>query len=105
MSEQLDRIERVLDNLVTNQINERESRLALREDLEILYQTVRQSTEITDRAINQLTAQVDRVTIQVERLSDDARQDREQMRVMQSEIQQIWQYLLSQSGNGHGGDR
>jgi len=42
----------------------------------------------------------------------NADHDREQMsimqaeiRVMQSEIQQIWQYLVGQQGNGHGGDR
>jgi len=112
MSERLDRIERMLDNLATNQINERESRLSLREDLEILYQVVRQSGENTDRAINHLTEQVDNLTgrvdnltVAVEHLVENAQQDREQMRIMQAEIQQIWEYLIGQKTNGYGGDR
>jgi uncharacterized protein YceH (UPF0502 family) len=112
MTERLDRIERMLDNLATNQINERESRLSLREDLEILYQVVRQSGENTDRAINHLTEQVDNLTgrvdnltVAVEHLVENAQQDREQMRIMQAEIQQIWEYLMGQKTNGYGGDR
>ena len=112
MTERLDRIERILDNLATNQINERESRLSLREDLEILYQVVRQSGENTDRAINHLTEQVDNLTgrvdnltVAVEHLVENAQQDREQMRIMQAEIQQIWEYLMGQKTNGYGGDR
>jgi len=105
MTERLDRIERILDNLATNQINERESRLSLREDLEILYQVVRQSGENTDRAINHLTEQVDNLTVAVEHLVENAQQDREQMRIMQAEIQQIWEYLVGQKTNGYGGDR
>jgi len=119
MSERLDRIERILDNLATNQINERESRLSLREDLEILYQVVRQSGENTDRAINRLTEQVDNLAEQVDRLTgrvdnltgavehlvENAQQDREQMRIMQAEIEQIWEYLMGQKTNGYGGDR
>jgi uncharacterized protein YceH (UPF0502 family) len=112
MTERLDRIERILDNLATNQINERESRLSLREDLEILYQVVRQSGENTDRAINHLTEQVDNLTgrvdnltVAVEHLVENAQQDREQMRIIQAEIQQIWEYLMGQKTNGYGGDR
>jgi peptidoglycan hydrolase CwlO-like protein len=126
MTERLDRIERILDNLATNQINERESRLSLREDLEILYQVVRQSGENTDRAINHLTEQVnnlaeqvnnlaeqvdsltgrvDNLTGAVEHLVENAQQDREQMRIMQAEIEQIWEYLMGQKTNGYGGDR
>lgn len=112
MTERLDRIERMLDNLATNQINERESRLSLREDLEILYQVVRQSGENTDRAINHLTEQVDNLTgrvdnltVAVEHLVENAQQDREQMRIIQAEIQQIWEYLMGQKTNGYGGDR
>jgi len=88
MSERLDRIERILDNLATNQINERESRLALREDLEILYQTVRQSAETTDRAISQLTTAI-------EHLAENSQEDR-------AEIRRIWEYLMAQGKNGHG---
>jgi chaperonin cofactor prefoldin len=77
----------------------------LREDLEILYQVVRQSGENTDRAINHLTERVDNLTVAVEHLVENAQQDREQMRIMQAEIQQIWEYLMGEKTNGYGGDR
>jgi len=100
----LDRIERVLDTLVSNQATEREARLALREDLEILYQTVQRSGENTDRAISQLTERVGQLTQDLNaniedlvgmigQLAQEAAQDK-------AEIRRIWQYLLRQAGNG-----
>lgn len=62
MTERLDRIERALDILASNQVAERESRLSMREDLEILYQTVQLSVQNTDRAITQLTQQFEQLT-------------------------------------------
>lgn len=62
MTERLDRIERTLDILASNQVAERESRLSMREDLEILYQTVQLSAENTDRGITQLTQRFEQLT-------------------------------------------
>ena len=110
----LDRIDRALDTLASNQVAEREARLALREDLEILYQAVQLSEGSTDRAISQLTERVDQLTERVNQLTqglttsvqdlvgmigqlaNDAAQDR-------AETRRIWEYLLYQSGNGSSG--
>ena len=78
-----------------NQINERESRLALREDLEILYQTVRQSAETTDRAIAEITTAIAQLTTTIEHLAENSQEDR-------TEIRRIWEYLMAQGKNGHG---
>lgn len=116
----LDRIERILDTLATNQINEREARLAQREDLEILYQTIRlvgEGTDANTEAISRLTDQmsglaeaqqrmetsVDQLAALMVRFVETAEADRAAIREMQAEVQQIWQYLLSQQGNGHQG--
>ena len=45
MTERLDRIERMLESLAANQIEERDRRLELREDIEILFQAQVQSQE------------------------------------------------------------
>ncbi|MCL1472665.1 hypothetical protein [Argonema antarcticum] len=87
--QRLDRIERILDNMATNLINERDARLAQREDLEEFYQTVRRWAESTDSAIN--------------RLVENAEADRAAIREMQAEVTQVWQYLLSQRPNGSSG--
>jgi chromosome segregation ATPase len=100
----LDRIERVLEGLLSNQATEREAREALRADLGILTQTVQRSGENTDRAISQLTERVGQLAqdltasvadlVQMmSSLANDAAQDK-------AEIRRIWQYLLRQAGNG-----
>ncbi len=48
MTDRLDRIERMLESLAANQIEEREARVDFREDLEILYQTIRQAGEAAE---------------------------------------------------------
>ncbi|MFB2970802.1 hypothetical protein ACE1CD_17670 [Aerosakkonema sp. BLCC-F183] len=123
----LDRIERVLDNLVTNQLNERDARLAQREDLEILYQTIQQIGEGVNanreaisemreaisemrEAISEMKeseqnmqSAVSNLTVTMLQFAQNAEADRAAMRQMQAEIQQIWQYLLSQRSNGSSG--
>ncbi|MCL1473141.1 hypothetical protein [Argonema antarcticum] len=86
-SNRLDRIERILDTLATNQVNERDARLAMREDLEILYQTV----QLTDRAINELirNAEADRAAI---------RELQTEVKGIQTENQRILEFLFGQQG-------
>lgn len=50
-----------------------------------------------------LTNRVDNLTTAVTQLVTNAEADRAVMRQMQAEIQQIWQYLLSQRPNGQQG--
>ena len=97
----LDRIERVLDALATNLGNEREARLAFREDIEITYQIARHSAEAVDRMVESqqaLQASVDSLSHSVAQLVENAEADR-------AETRRIWEYLESQQrhqGNGHG---
>jgi methyl-accepting chemotaxis protein len=56
--QRLDRIERSLDVLASNQIAERESRLQLHDDLEILFQVVQR----TDRSVDLLADRFGEVT-------------------------------------------
>lgn len=102
--QRLDRIERSLDVLAGNQVAERESRLQLHDDLELLYQIVQQ----TDRSVNSLSGRLDQLTTKVDQLTDNQAQmtqlfiqsvqRNEQDR---AEIRRIWEYLLSQQSNGH----
>jgi hypothetical protein len=55
----LDRVERMLENLANNQIQEREARVTFREDLESFYQSVRQQAEMSDRAHYSLRAELE----------------------------------------------
>lgn len=103
--QRLDRIERSLDVLASNQVAERESRLQLHEDLEILYQIVQR----TDSSVNLLAERLDYLANQVDSLRQSVAQsvqasdaDRAIMRDNQTEIRRIWEYLLSQQSNGHG---
>lgn len=82
MTERLDRIERMIESLAANQIEEREQRLALREDIEILFRSQQQSQENwelrqqqaqedwearhrqTQAAIEAVTAQISALTAQ-----------------------------------------
>jgi CII-binding regulator of phage lambda lysogenization HflD len=129
--QRLDRIERVLETLASNQVAERDARLAMREDLELLYQTVRLSGENTDTAIAQLTQRIDRLSEQMELLGENTNtaiahltervdlltedfrasvqdlvgmiaQLAEDAERERAEIRQIWEYLLRVSGNGKG---
>lgn len=88
--QRLDRIERILDTLASNQITEREDRLAVREDLEILSQTVQRSVENTDRAISQLTqnlnSSIQDLTGIMVQFAHDAEADRAVMREIQTEV-------------------
>jgi chromosome segregation ATPase len=103
-----DRTQRQLDTLAANQINERDERLSLKEDLEILFQTVRQ----TDRTVAQLTDKVDGLTNsvvglseQLEQQAQQAEQDRSQAAIDRSEfrstVTQLLQ-VLTQQMNGNG---
>ncbi|HIK53809.1 MAG TPA: hypothetical protein IGS37_01290 [Synechococcales cyanobacterium M55_K2018_004] len=71
-TDRLDRIERMLEALATNQIEERERRLAFREDLELLYQRQQQ----TQVQLDALSERQDRTQAQLDALSE--RQDRTQ---------------------------
>ncbi|MEG3879304.1 hypothetical protein QT972_18285 [Microcoleus sp. herbarium7] len=118
--QRLDSIERSLEALAANQVAERDSRLQLHDDLEILYQIVQRTDrsvdlladrfgEVTDK-FNQLTGRVDQLTTKVDRLTDNqiqmtqlfvqSVQRGEQDR---AEIRRIWEYLLGQQQNGNGG--
>jgi methyl-accepting chemotaxis protein len=124
--QRLDSIERSLEALAGNQVAERESRLQLHDDLEVLYQIVQRTDrsvdlladrfgEVTDKFV-QLTDKVDQLTTNVDRLTDNQaqmtqlfiqsvqrnEQDRAIIRDNQTEIRRIWEYLLSQQSNGHG---
>lgn len=65
-----------------------------------------QTTALTNR-IDRLTEVVAQQAAStnraLDRLVENAEADRSAMRQMQAEIQQIWQYLLSQRPNGHQG--
>lgn len=125
--QRLDRIERSLEALAGNQVAERDSRLKLHDDLEILYQIVQRTDrsvdlladrfgEVTDKFV-QLTERLDQLTTKVDRLTDNQsrltqlfvqsvqlrEQDQAIVRDNQTEIRRIWEYLLSQQSNGHGG--
>lgn len=96
------RFDQSLDALAGNQAEERDKRLELREDLEILYQTVQQTstnveqlTERVDQLTQNLNASVQDLVGTIGRLADDAALDR-------AEMQRIWNYLLHQSRNGNG---
>lgn len=104
----LDRIERVLDALASNFANEMDARLALREDIEIVYQIAKHSAETADRtteAVDRmvesqqaLQSSVDSLSRSVAQLVENAESDRRETR-------RIWEYLESQQrhqGNGHG---
>lgn len=120
----LDRIERVLDNLATNQLNEMDARLAQREDLEIFYRTLQQVAENSEaerqqsnRNIATLAGHLDRLTVSVSQLTGKTDQLVEGQQVLQTgldslarqvvrlvenaeadraETRRIWEYLESQ---------
>ena len=96
--QRLDSIERSLEALAGNQVAERESRLQLHDDLEILYQIVQRTDrsvdlladrfgEVTDKFVqltdkvdqltgkfDQLTGRVDQLTTNVDRLTNNQAQ-------------------------------
>jgi hypothetical protein len=97
-NQRLDRIERILDILSANQVAERDSRLELRDDLEILFQTVQQSTETTDRAIRSLTEQVNQLAGLMTEFARNAEADRAILRGIQTENRRILDHLFGQQG-------
>lgn len=62
-----------------------------------LARTVDQLTETVD----QLTGDVGLITDLMSQMVSHAQEDRARIREIQEDNQRIWQYLLSQSGNGH----
>jgi chromosome segregation ATPase len=89
--QRLDSIERSLEALAGNQVAERESRLRLHDDLEVLYQIVQRTDrsvdlladrfgEVTDKFVqltdkfDQLTGRVDQLTTNVDRLTNNQAQ-------------------------------
>lgn len=124
MTEQrLDRIERMLDTMATNLINERDARVAMREDNDEFYHTVqRWSEEIsssvnqlveharrTDDAINRLTESARETNDVIRRLTENAEADRAAIREIQTQVQgiqtenrRILDYLFGQRQNGNG---
>lgn len=89
--QRLDSIERSLEALAGNQVAERDSRLRLHDDLEILYQIVQRTDrsvdlladrfgEVTDKFVqltdkfDQLTERVDQLTTNVDRLTNNQSQ-------------------------------
>lgn len=90
MTERLDRIERMLEAFAANQIEERDRRLELREDIEVLFQTQRQSQQNWEtrlqqsqenwEARRQLTqAQIEAVSAQIASLMALSTADRAQI--------------------------
>lgn len=98
--QRLDRIERILDVMATNLINERDARVAMREDVEDFHSTVQRWAETTDNSINRLNESTRETNEAIRRLAENAEADRAAIREMQAEVTQIWQYLLSQRPNG-----
>jgi hypothetical protein len=99
--QRLDRVERILDTLATNLINERDARLELKEDLEILYQTVQLAVDRTDSTINALALDQKATQSNVNDLTQLMVQFAKNAEADRAEIRQIWEYLLSQKSNGH----
>ena len=58
--DRLERVERILEAIATNQLEERDRRLELREDLEILYQR----QQMTQLQLDALVAQVNAYVVQ-----------------------------------------
>lgn len=97
MSEQrLDQIERILDNLVTSLVNERDARLAMRDDFEEFYQSFRQWAESTTTAVDRLVenAEADRVAIREIQVQVQSIQT--QVQGVQTENRRILDYLFGQ---------
>jgi cytochrome c oxidase assembly protein Cox11 len=66
----------MLESLAANQIEERDRRLELREDIEILFQAQQQSQENWDARQQQTQAAIDAVTAQISALVAQAAADR-----------------------------
>lgn len=120
----LDRIERVLDTLASNQLAERDARLAIREDLEILYQTIRAVADNSEadrqqsnRGVANLAGHLDRLAVGVTQLVAQTEQLAQGQQTLQAgldnlaglvvrlaqdaatdraEIRRIWEYLEGQ---------
>lgn len=72
----LDRIERMIEVLASNQIEERDRRLELREDIEVLFQAQVQAQESWEARQQQTQAAIDAVTAQIGALAAQTAADR-----------------------------
>jgi hypothetical protein len=66
----------MLESLAANQVEERERRLELREDIEVLFQATRQSQEYWEARAAQTQAALDAVAAQISALVAQASADR-----------------------------
>lgn len=121
-----EQIDRQLDALAANQIEERDRRLEFRDELEALFQSIQQTdrnvAQLGER-VNQLTTNVDRLTADVGELRsgigematqmelqfEQTEQDRSQAAIDRAEFRSTVEQLLqvlrqSFNGNGRGGE-
>jgi len=91
--DRLDRVERILEAIASNQLEERDRRLEFREDLEVLYQRQEQS----QTQLDVLTAQVNAYVVQSNAsLAAEAQaraEFRQQMIGLQTEVRNILREL------------
>ena len=76
MTERLDRIEQMIESLAANQTEERDRRLELREDIEILFRGTQQIQENWELRQQQTQAAIEAVTAQISALAATSAADR-----------------------------
>ena len=79
MTERLDRIERMIEALATNQIEERDRRLELREDIEILFRGTQQIQESWELRQRLTQSNIEAINAQIAALTALATADRAQV--------------------------
>lgn len=109
--DRLDRVERILEAIASNQLQERDRRLEFREDLEILYDR----QQLTQAQLDAFAAQVNAYVVQSNAtllqlsagLSEEAQaraEFRQQMVGLQTEVRNILRELAAMRRPGNGTD-
>jgi len=99
-SDRLDRIERSLEQVVTNQLDLQQSIAQVDQRLETSITELQQSIAKVDQ---RLEATITETASMIAQAIEDAGTERE---VFQAEIRRIWEYLLNQQpGNGRSGSQ
>lgn len=101
-SNRLDRVERILEAIAANQLEERDRRLEMREDLEILYQRQQQSQTQIDALAAQVVAYITQATANLASEAQSRAEFRQEMIGLQTEVRNILRELadLRRQGNG-----
>jgi hypothetical protein len=100
--DRLDRVERILEAIASNQLEERERRLEFREDLEILYHRQQQAQIQLDALTAQVTAYIAQSAASLAAEAQNRSDFQRQMLGLQTEVRNILRELadLRQKGNG-----